>query len=181
MRWAAAILAAVFLLLADGRGTTIFPSPGTPGEGREGAPSANARPTSGPLPTLPRNTGGGNERFSWVDVYIDPHGKPLAAWQLELKASGAGVTLVGIEGGEHPAYAQPPYYDPKANAQDRIIIGAFNTGDDLPRRRTRVARVMLRVTGVGVVRYSAKLDVAASSDAKPIENAKVDVSEGAEQ
>jgi hypothetical protein len=70
--------------------------------------------------------------FSWVDVYIDPSAQPLAAYQLELTASGAGVTLVGVEGGEHPAYAEPPYYDPKANLQNRIVIAAFNTATIFP-------------------------------------------------
>ena len=117
-------------------------------------------------------------RFAWVDAYIDPQGQPLAAYQFELKAQGAGVTLVGVEGGEHPAYAEPPYYDPKANLQNRIVIAAFNTGDNLPTTRTRVARVMVRVSSADTPRYSAKLEVAASSDAKPI-NANISVSEGA--
>ena len=117
-------------------------------------------------------------RFAWVDAYIDPQGQPLAAYQFELKAQGAGVTLVGVEGGEHPAYAEPPYYDPKANLQNRIVIAAFNTGDNLPTTRTRVARVMVRVSGAEAPRYSAKLEVAASSDAKPI-SANISVSEGA--
>jgi hypothetical protein len=118
-------------------------------------------------------------RFTWVDAFIDPHGQPLAAYQFELKSSGGGaVTLVGVEGGEHPAFAPPPYYDPKANVQKRIIIAGFNTGDDLPKGRTRVARVMVRVTGNP--KYSATLQVAASQEAKPID-ATVSVSEGAAQ
>jgi hypothetical protein len=119
-------------------------------------------------------------RFTWVDAYIDPHGKPLAAYQFELTARGPGVTLVGVEGGEHPAYAEPPYYDPRANLQNRIVIAAFNTGDDLPRARTRVARIMIRETGNAKATYTAKLDVAASIDSKPL-NATISVSEGASQ
>ena len=121
-----------------------------------------------------------NVRFVWVDAFIDPQGQPLAAYQFELKAEGADVTLVGVEGGEHPAYVEPPYYDPKANLQNRIIIAAFNTGDDLPKTRSRVARVMVRVSGTGRPHYSARLDVCASSDAKPI-NASISVTEGAAQ
>jgi hypothetical protein len=118
-------------------------------------------------------------RYTWVDAFIDPHGQPLAAYQFELKSSGGGaVTLVGVEGGEHPAFAPPPYYDPKANVQKRIVIAGFNTGDDLPHTRTRVARVMVRVTGNP--KYSATLQVAASQEAKPID-AEVSVSEGAGQ
>ena len=118
-------------------------------------------------------------RFTWVDAFIDPHGQPLAAYQFELKSSGGGaVTLVGVEGGEHPAFAPPPYYDPKANVQKRIVIAGFNTGDDLPKGRTRVARVMVRVNGNP--KYSATLTVASSQEAKPID-ATVSVSEGAAQ
>jgi len=116
-------------------------------------------------------------RFTGVDVYVDPKGEPLAAYQFELKARGAEVTLVGVEGGDDPAYLQPPYYDPKANLQNRIVIAAFNTGAKLPRQKTRVARIMLRVKGSGP-QYSAKLEVAASADARPI-HADISVVEGA--
>jgi hypothetical protein len=119
-------------------------------------------------------------RFTFVDAYIDPKGRPLAAYQFELTTQGADVALVGVEGGEHPAFTEPPYYDPKANLQNRIVIAAFNTGDNLPRTRTRVARVMLRVTGTSSPTYSAKLDVAASSNATPLD-AAITLSEGVAQ
>lgn len=119
-------------------------------------------------------------RFVWVDAYIDPRGQPLAAYQFELRAQGADVTLVGVEGGEHPAFTQPPYYDPKANLGNRIVIAAYNAGDDLPRGRTRVARVMIRVSGSAPPSYSARLDVAVSPRARPID-AQIEVSEGAAQ
>jgi len=118
-----------------------------------------------------------SSRFAWVDAYIDPKGVPLAAYQFELKSDQPGVMLVGVEGGQHPAFAEPPYYDPKANLQNRIVIAAFNTGDHLPKERTRVARVMVRLTGAAP-RYSATLDVAASADGKPID-ADIQLSEGA--
>lgn len=117
-------------------------------------------------------------RFEWVDAYIDPQGHSLAAYQFELKAMGADVALVGVEGGEHPAYVEPPYYDPKANLHNRIVIAAFNTGENLPSTKTRVARIMVRVSGTADPKYSAKLEVAASADARPIE-ANISVIEGA--
>ncbi|HEY2584964.1 MAG TPA: hypothetical protein VGI81_04265, partial [Tepidisphaeraceae bacterium] len=122
--------------------------------------------------------GGAAPRFAFVDAYVDSKDQSLAAYQFELTAQGAGVTLVGVEGGDHPAYAEPPYYDPKANLRNRIVMAAFNTGDDLPHGRTRVARVMVRITGAADPVWSAKLDVAASPDAKPID-ATISVSEGA--
>jgi hypothetical protein len=134
-----------------------------------------------PAPDLPATdpaTQVSQVHFAWVDVFVDPGGRPLAAYQFELKARGAGVTLVGVEGGEHPAYAEPPFYDPRANLHNRIVIAAFNTGDDLPKTRTRVARVMVRVNGPGRPQYSASIDVAASTDARPID-AAISVTEGA--
>ena len=116
-------------------------------------------------------------RFAFVNAYVDSKDQPLAAYQFELTAQGPGVTLVGVEGGDAPAFADPPYYDPKANVQNRIIIAAFNTGANLPRGRTRVARVMVRLSGSAPAKWSAKLDVAASSDAKPI-SADIQVSQG---
>ena len=52
--------------------------------------------------------------FTYVDVFIDPHGRALGAYQFELRATAGDVALVGIEGGEHAAFSHPPYYDPKA-------------------------------------------------------------------
>jgi hypothetical protein len=115
--------------------------------------------------------------FGWVDVFIDPQGKPLACYQFELTAKDADVTLAGVEGGEHAAFSQPPYYDEKANLQNRIVIAAFNTGNNLPRQRTRVARVMVRVKG-GTPHYAATLQVSASADAQKIP-ATISTSEGA--
>jgi hypothetical protein len=119
-------------------------------------------------------------RFGHADVYLDSGTQPLAAYQCEIRATAGDVTLVGIEGGEHAAFKQPPYYDAKALGQRRIILGAFNTGTDLPRGRTRVARLMVRIAGPVAPTYDAKLQVAASPDGKPIA-AKISVSEGAEQ
>jgi hypothetical protein len=118
-----------------------------------------------------------SSQFAFVDAYIDSKDQPLAAYQFELSALGPGATLVGVEGGDAPAFADPPYYDPKANVQNRIIIAAFSTGPNLPRGRVRVARVMVRLTGANAAKWSAKLDVAASADAKPI-SAEIQVSQG---
>jgi hypothetical protein len=108
-------------------------------------------------------------RFEAVNVFIDPHGKPLAAYQFELKADEGDVTLVGIQGGDHPAYSQAPYYDPHALLSKRIVIAAFNAGGDLPTHKTRVATLMVRVGGDIEPKYKTRLQVAASSDAKAID------------
>jgi hypothetical protein len=88
------------------------------------------------------------------------------------------VKLVGIEGGEHKAFLHPPYYDPKALLSERIVIAAFNTGDDLPTTKTRVARLMVRVAGPTSPNYDVTLRLAASANAKPV-NSDISISEGA--
>jgi hypothetical protein len=108
-------------------------------------------------------------RFAYVDVFVDAGDRPLAAYQLELVATQGDVTIVGIEGGEHAAFAEPPYYDPAAlKDSERVIIGAFDTGDDLPHGRTRVARVHVRIAGPAP-EYELSLTVAADADANEID------------
>ena len=106
--------------------------------------------------------------FVPVHVFIDPRGKPLAAYQIEVVADAGDATLVGIEGGDYPAYSDAPYYDKRAMTKKRIIIAAFNTGTTLPTAGTRVATLMFRVAGTADPHYSATLQVAASSDGKMI-------------
>ena len=74
-------------------------------------------------------------RFAYVDVYLDAGAKPLAAYQVELTPTAGDVVLTGLEGGEHAAFRDAPYYDPAAlhAAKGRVIVAAFNTGADLPR------------------------------------------------
>ncbi len=84
-------------------------------------------------------------RFEYIDIYVDSGAAPLAAYQFELTDAAGSIKIVGIEGGEHEAFAAPPYYDPKALKNDRVIIAAFSTADDLPTGRTRVATVHVQV------------------------------------
>jgi hypothetical protein len=107
-------------------------------------------------------------RFEAVDVYVDSGKSPLAAYQFELAAEVGDMKIVGIEGGEHAAFKEPPYYDPAALMKHRVIIAAFNTGADLPSGKTRVARVHVQVTGDAEPEYVVKLHVAASADGKEI-------------
>jgi hypothetical protein len=81
------------------------------------------------------------QRFMPVDIYIDPHGEPLAAYQLELIDRNESIKIVGVEGGESPAFETPPYYDPKAIAHHKIIVAAFSTGKVLPTTKSRVTTV----------------------------------------
>jgi len=90
-------------------------------------------------------------RFAPMHVYVDSGEQGLAAFQFELKAVGGQVEIVGIEGGEHKAFEEPGYYDPAALANDRVIIGAFNTGTDVP----------TGITGEAKPAYELELAVAA--------------------
>jgi len=119
-------------------------------------------------------------RFAFVNVYVDSGDAPLAAWQCELTEKTGAMRIVGVEGGDHPAFKRPPHYDPAALQRSRVIVAAFNTGKDLPRGKTRVARVHVQITGEGAPDYSVKLTAAASADGKRID-AKVSHEQGAAQ
>jgi len=114
-------------------------------------------------------------RFAPLHIYLDSGNRPLAAYQFELKAAAgkpapakAGVKIVGVEGGQHKAFKEAPYYDPAALANDRIIIAAFNTGRELPKGRTRIATIHLQIIGDAEPDYELKLTVAADANAKEI-------------
>lgn len=95
-------------------------------------------------------------RFTAVDVWIDTP-RPLAAWQVEIRTS---APVVGVEGGEPTAYAEPPFYDPRALQGGRIVLAAFTTDPAPPAGRIRVARLHLRETGPAEL--SSKLVAAAA-------------------
>lgn len=109
-------------------------------------------------------------RFRAVDVFLDSTNKPLAAYQLEFTATGAYAKIVGIEGGEHAAFKEAPFYDPKAMQQERVIIGAFSTeaADKLPTGKTRVATIHLQTTGSEPPRYEVQIKAAATTGGKKI-------------
>ena len=87
------------------------------------------------------------ERFLAVDVFVDSGKAPLAAWQVELADASGHARVVGVEGGEHAAFREAPYYDPAALQRGHIVLASFHVGTELPHGRTRVARVHFLVTG----------------------------------
>ena len=107
-------------------------------------------------------------RFAPLHIYLDSGNRSLAAYQFELKATAGQIEIVGVEGGEHKAFSEPPYYDPAALAQDRIIIAAFNTGQDLPTGRTRIATIHLLIKGEAEPQYELNLTVAGDADGEKI-------------
>ena len=107
-------------------------------------------------------------RFVWLDIYVDPHGTSLAAYQFELSAPRGQITIVGIENGTHPAFREPPYYDRRAKGNNRAIIAAFNTGENLPTEKAHVASIHIMITGDGDPDYQLTLTVAADPDGTAI-------------
>ena len=118
-------------------------------------------------------------RFVWLPVYVDSADMPLAAYQFELKATKGDVTIVGVEGGLHAAFKKPPYYDPAVlKKENRIIIAAFNTGNDLPAGKNRIASIHLMIEGEIEPEYKLELTVAADPNGKKIPNAKINLEKG---
>ena len=109
-------------------------------------------------------------RFQAVDIFIDSKETPLAAYQLEFLVRSGDAKVVGVEGGQHPAFNDAPFYDPKAIQHERVIIAAFNTtsGDKLPKGKTRVATIHLQITGERNPGYAVKLETAATLEARKI-------------
>jgi len=130
-------------------------------------PRQSAWPQS-PAASAPAN-------FQTVDVYVDPHGKPLAAYQIELHTGAAEI--VGVEGGQSPAFKAAPYYDPAALSHHRVIIAAFSLAKDLPSGKSRVARLHVYNASGQAVDYSATLTVAGTTDGSAI-GASASISQG---
>jgi hypothetical protein len=109
-------------------------------------------------------------RFVAVDVFVDSGAQPLGAYQLTFFASRGDVKIVSIEGGEHPVFKEPPYYDPQAIQQERAVLAAFSTAPagNLPKGKTRVATIHVQVSGAKEPEYKLNLTTAAASDAHPI-------------
>src|SRR5262249_13411254 len=87
----------------------------------------------------------GRSRFCAVLISVDSGSTPLAAYQLRFAVTNGTAKIVGIEGGEHPAFREAPFYDPKAIQNEVAIIASFNTAPaaELPKGKTRVATIHL--------------------------------------
>jgi len=118
--------------------------------------------------TGPEDVAEGAVRFEAIDVFLDSGAESLAAWQVELRSIDEDVEIVGIEGGEHPAFSEPPYYDPRAMNQRRVILAAFETGNDLPTGRSRVARIHVQVKGPGSRVWHSEVTTSANAEGQRI-------------
>jgi hypothetical protein len=106
-------------------------------------------------------------RFKMLDIIIDAGDANLAAYQFEL-ATPDGTTLVGVENGEHQAFATAPHYDPAALNARRIIVAAYSTDARLPTGETRVCTLRVQQIGPDVPPTIA-LVLAADKDGNAID------------
>jgi hypothetical protein len=77
--------------------------------------------------------------FGTIVVTIDSGDAELAGWQLRADFGKSDARIVGVEGGDHPAFSDPPHYDPKALNGGEIILAALGAREDLPTGPTVVA------------------------------------------
>lgn len=119
-------------------------------------------------------------RFTTVDLFVDSAQSPLAAWEMEFKATSGAVEIVGIERGDNADFHDPPYYDPAALKNNRVIVGAFDLAPQLPSGKIRVARLHLHISGSEKPIYAVNLVAAGNKEGKPIA-AQASFSEGVAQ
>jgi hypothetical protein len=117
-----------------------------------------------PQPQTRQVTPGEAVRFATFNLWLDAGTKPLAAYQVEVQSAGGSALLVGLEGGDPAAFRQPPYYDTRALLQERLIVAAFSTADDLPSGRFIAARLHLQITGDKDPTFEIKVRAAAGAD-----------------
>ncbi|MEM8714130.1 MAG: hypothetical protein AAGG01_24570 [Planctomycetota bacterium] len=118
-------------------------------------------------------------RFASVDVYVDPAGETLVAWQARISDSSGRIKVVGIEGGEDPSFSSTPTYDPAVLAlstlgtspHDVLRLAAIDVSGAGPSSKTRVARVHVAVLGDAPLSLALDLETAASSGG-PITSAR---------
>ncbi len=115
--------------------------------------------------------------FFPLNIYIDSSSENLAAYQFELHTGSRQVKIVGVEGGDHAAFKEPPYYDPAALANDRIIIAAFNNGDELPKGKTKIATIHLQAPSDYESAFELSLTLAATKGGQKI-NAEISFEKG---
>ncbi len=100
--------------------------------------------------------------FLSFDLWIDGGEDALAAYQVEVTYDAKRVRIVGLEGGEHEAYRDAPYFDRTGFTGGRIVVAAFiSRDDDAPGGRTRVARIHVAVERDGAPDLGVRLVTAA--------------------
>lgn len=108
-------------------------------------------------------------QFRALQVWLDPHGKALACYQISVHPVAGEMKLVGIEGGSAGPFNDAPYYDPRALQRNgRVMLGAYSLAPNLPAGLTRLATLMFEVVGDAEPKLSADVIVAADAQALPL-------------
>ncbi|MBI2569207.1 MAG: hypothetical protein HYV63_19480 [Candidatus Schekmanbacteria bacterium] len=118
--------------------------------------------------TRPEQVASGPLRFGAMDVIVDTGAAPLGAYQLTVASETDGVAIVGIEGGDAPAFPEPPYFDPQAIGRNRVILAAFDSSGAPAHGRVRVASVHYSERSDSPAQFQAALQVAADTTGTPI-------------
>ena len=110
-------------------------------------------------------------RFVPVEIYLESP-QPVAAWQFELADRARAMTVVGIEGGGHEAFARAPYYDRDALARgdaSRIVVADYSLAGEhtLPAGRVHLATVHVMLEGAPD--FALRLVTATTATGQPIE------------
>jgi hypothetical protein len=106
--------------------------------------------------------------FGTIVVTLDPQGAELAGWQLRADFGKSDARIVGIEGGEHPAYAAPPHYDPRALNTGEIVLAALSSHEELPNESTVVAILHIEHDRSGLPPLEVSEVVAVDADGNEI-------------
>lgn len=111
--------------------------------------------------------------FSILRLEIDPAGTGLSGWQLRADFGESDARIVGIEGGDSPAFAAPPYYDPRALNGGKIVLAALARGQELPTGRTTVAVLHVEHDPGGLPPLEVSELIAVGADGDEIEAAVI--------
>jgi len=85
-------------------------------------------------------------QFRTLDVFVHTGRDPLAAYQVEITYDRKLARIVGLEGGQPPAYTNAPYFDRAGFSAGRIIVAAFTADKDaVPKGEFRIARLHVAV------------------------------------
>jgi hypothetical protein len=85
--------------------------------------------------------------FAVYDIFLDPDGNSLAAYQIKIWDRNAAIKIISVEGGEHTAFKDAPFFDPKAIQRNIIKLASFRVGttETLPKSKTRIASLHVEI------------------------------------
>ena len=116
-------------------------------------------------------SGAGNAaELTVYDVYLDPVGEPLAAYQVWIGDEQQTAKIIRVEGGEHPAFKEPPFHDTQALQTSVIKLAAFalEPAEKLPKTKTRIASLHVRSEEGKPPNFTIRLEASAAPGGRKI-------------